>query len=142
MRRGSQSIETWVAMAFSYPEFHGGSNEDVEDFLEKMEVACISNQIHDPTQMLRLLQICLKSDAGVWSKAFEEELRAVDPPARLSWDNLRHGLEVEFVKTEDPDKVWQEVQGLVQREGESVDEYIWMSTYVSFHWHGSGCARL
>ena len=111
-------------MAFSYPKFHGRSNEDVEDFLEKMEVACISNQIHDPAQMLRLLQICLKNDARVWSKAFEEELRAADPPARLSWDNLRHGLEVEFVKTEDPDKVWQEVQGLVQREGESVDEYI------------------
>ena len=123
MRRGSQNID-WVAMAFSYPEFQGRSNEDVEDFLEKMEVACISNQIHDPAQMLRLLQICLKNDARVWSKAFEEELRAADPPARLSWDNLRHGLEVEFANTEDPHKVWQEVQGLVQREGESVDEYI------------------
>ena len=83
MRRGSQNID-WVAMAFSYLEFHGRSNEDVEDFLEKMEVACISNQIHDPAQMLRLLQICLKNDARVWSKAFEEELRAADPPARLS----------------------------------------------------------
>ncbi|MCO5567846.1 hypothetical protein L7F22_021542 [Adiantum nelumboides] len=111
-------------MAFSYPEFHGRSDEDVEDFLEKMEVACISNQIHDPAQMLRLLQICLKSDAGVWSKAFERELSVADPPVRLSWDNLRHGLKVEFVKIEDLDKVWQEVQGLVQREGEPVDAYI------------------
>ena len=81
-------------MAFFYPEFHGRGDEDVEDFLEKMEVACISNQIHDPTQMLHLLQICLKSDARLWSKAFEEELHAGDPPVRLSWDNLRHGLEV------------------------------------------------
>ncbi|WP_165303686.1 hypothetical protein, partial [Enterobacter cloacae complex sp. CH23B] len=111
-------------MAFSYPEFHGRSDEDVEEFLVKMEVACISNQIHDPMHMLRLLQICLKSDARVWSKAFEEELRVADPPVRLSWDNLRHGLEVEFVKIEDPDKVWQEIQTLVQKEGEPVDAYI------------------
>ena len=40
-----------VAMAFPYPEFHGRGDEDVEDFLEKMEVASISNQIHDPVQM-------------------------------------------------------------------------------------------
>ena len=52
-------------MAFPYPKFHGRGDEDVEDFLEKMEVACISNQIHDPAHMLRLLQICLKGDARV-----------------------------------------------------------------------------
>ena len=50
-------------MEFSYPEFCGRGDEDVEVFLEKMEVACISNQIHDPIQMLCLLQICLKGDA-------------------------------------------------------------------------------
>ena len=110
-------------MAFPYPEFHGRSDEDVEDFLEKMEVACISNQIHDPAQMLRLLQICLKGDARVWSKEFEEKLRVAEPPVRLSWDNLRHGLEGEFVKTEDPDRVWHEIQGLRQREGEPINEY-------------------
>ena len=112
-----------AAMAFPYPEFHGRSDEDVEDFLEKMEVACISNQIHDPAQMLRLLQICLKGDARVWSKEFEEKLRVAEPPVRLSWDNLRHGLEGEFVKTEDPDRVWHEIQGLRQREGEPINEY-------------------
>ena len=72
-------------MAFPYPEFHGRGDEDVEDFLEKMEVACISNQINDPAQMLRLLQICLKGDARVWSKEFEEKLRVVVPPVILSW---------------------------------------------------------
>ena len=112
-----------AAMAFPYPEFHGRSDEDVEDFLEKMEVACISNQIHDPAQMLRLLQICLKGDARVWSKEFEEKLRVAEPLVRLSWDNLRHGLEGEFVKTEDPDRVWHEIQGLRQREGEPINEY-------------------
>lgn len=35
-------------MASSYPEFNGRKEEDVEDFLEKMEVACISNHVVAP----------------------------------------------------------------------------------------------
>lgn len=44
-----------ATVAFSYPEFHVRGDEDVEEFLEKMKVAYISNQIYDPVQMLRLL---------------------------------------------------------------------------------------
>ena len=76
-------------MVFSYPQFHGRNGEDVGEFLEQMEVACISNQIQDPVQMLWLLQICLKGDAWAWSKSFEEALRRVDPPVQLSWDNVK-----------------------------------------------------
>ena len=50
-------------MVLPYPELHGRNGEDVENFLEQMEVACISNQIQDPAQMLCLLQICSKGDA-------------------------------------------------------------------------------
>ena len=89
VRRGFQSIETWVAMAFSYPEFHGRSGESVEEFLENMEVACISNHVQTPAQMLRLLHICLKGDARSWSRRHEEELQRADPPVPLTWDNLR-----------------------------------------------------
>ena len=110
-------------MAFPYLEFHGRGDEDVEEFLEKMEVACISNQIHDPAQMLRLLQICLKGDARVWSKEFEEKLHVAVSPVILSWENLHDGLEGEFVKTKDPDRVWYEIQGLTQGEGEPINEY-------------------
>ena len=35
------------AMGFDYPEFGGGSSEDVQNFLEQMEIACISNHILD-----------------------------------------------------------------------------------------------
>ena len=93
-------------MVFSYPEFYGRNGEDVEEFLEQMEVACISNQIQDPAQMLRLLQICLKGDAQAWSKSYDEALHRADPLVQLSLDNLKDGLEVEFVKMEDLDKVW------------------------------------
>ena len=48
----------------------------------------------------------------MWSKTFEEGLRRADPPVQLDWDNLKEALETEFVKTEDPDKVWHEVQDL------------------------------
>ena len=73
---------------------------------------------------MRLLQICLKGEARVWLKLDEEELRAPDPLVALELEALKQALQVEFVKEEDPDKVWHEVQGLPQKEGEPVGEYI------------------
>lgn len=111
-------------MAFAYPEFYRRKDEDVEDFLERMEVACISNRIQEPAQILRLLQVFLKGEARVWLKVYEAELRAQDPPVVLELVALKQALRVKFEKEEDPDKVWHEVQGLVQKEGEPVKEYI------------------
>ena len=76
-------------MAFSYPEFHGRNGKSVEEFLENVEVACISNHVHTPAQMLGLLQIYLKGDAQSWSRRHEEELQRDDPSVPLTWDNLR-----------------------------------------------------
>ena len=87
-----------IVMAFSYPKFHGRRDEDIVDFLEKMEVACISNHVEVPAQMLRLLQIFLKGDARLWAKDYEEVLQVFDPPVALSWENLREALGIEFVK--------------------------------------------
>lgn len=50
-------------MVYPYPEFHGGENEDVEDFLEQMELACITNHVVDEMHVVRLIQIFLKGDA-------------------------------------------------------------------------------
>mgnify|MGYP006955695375 CR=1 FL=1 len=50
-------------MAYLYPEFWGYVDEDVEIFLEQMELVCITNHVEDPIQVLRLLQIFLKEDA-------------------------------------------------------------------------------
>ena len=55
--------------------------------------------------MLRLLELCLKGDARIWSKAYEEKLGREDPPIAINWDNLRGALEEEFEETKDPDKV-------------------------------------
>ena len=66
----------------------------------------------------------MKNNARAWSKEFKEELRTTIPPVILTWDNLRQGLQREFVKTEDADKVWQEVQSLFQGEVEPVESYI------------------
>ena len=92
-------------MVFPYPEFHGRNDESVEEFLEKMEVACISNHIQEPAQLLRLLQLCLKGDARIWSKAYKEQLERENPPLAINWDNLQGALAEEFERTEDPDKV-------------------------------------
>lgn len=46
------------------------------------------------------------------------------PPVVLELVALKQALRVKYEKEEDPDKVWHEVQGLVQKEGELVEEYI------------------
>ena len=67
-------------MVFPYPKFHSWSDENVEEFLEKKEVACISNHFHEPAHMLHLLQVFLKGDVRIWSKAYEEQLEREHPP--------------------------------------------------------------
>ena len=84
----------------------------MEAFFEKMDVACISNHIQEPVQMLHLLQLCLKGDARICSKAYEEQLEREHPPLAMNWDNLQGALAQEFERTKDPDKVWHEVQEL------------------------------
>ena len=96
-------------MAFTYPEFHGKKHEDVEHFLEQMEVACITNNVVDPIQSLRLLKICLKGDARKWLKSHEEGLQGAQPPIVLTLVALKEALVAEYVTEEDPEKVWQHV---------------------------------
>ena len=111
-------------MAFSYPEFHGKKGEDVEQFLEQMEVACITNHVVDPVQSLCLLQICLKGEARAWLKSYKAGLQRPQPPVALVLDNLKEALLEEFVKEEDLEKLWQEVKAVMQREGEPIGDYI------------------
>ena len=44
-------------MVYPYPEFHGKENEDVENFLEQMELACITNHVVNEMHVVRLIQI-------------------------------------------------------------------------------------
>ena len=120
-------------MVFSYPEFFGKSSEDVSEFLEAMEVACISNHIEEPTHVLRLLQICLKGDARLWLKVYQEQLAATDPPGVLMVEVLKQALSEAFKKIEDPDRVWHSIQALVQGDGEQVEDYI---KKISLLWDG------
>ena len=53
-------------MAYRYLEFHGSKDEDVENFLENMELACITNHVDNLDHILRLLQIFLKNKAREW----------------------------------------------------------------------------
>ena len=42
----------------------------------------------------------------------------------MNLDNLKEALVEEFVKEEDPKKVWQELQGMMQEEEEPIGKYI------------------
>ena len=41
----------------------------------------------------------------------------------MTWDSLKRALATQFVKVEDADKVWHEIQGLKQGEAESIEDY-------------------
>ena len=84
---------------FSYPEFSGTKGEDIFSFLEQMEVACISNHIVEPAQVLRLMQICIKGDARTWLKDFEARQQATQPPQVVTVEGLKEALKQEFQKT-------------------------------------------
>ena len=105
----------------TYPEFFGGQDENVLLFFKNMEVACISNHIKDPTQVLRLMQICLKGDARIWLKIYDNGLKAENPLEKMIVEGLKGALVNMFKQAEDPDKVWHTVQGLIQGDMESID---------------------
>lgn len=111
-------------MAFSYPEFYGGSGEDVNKFLERLEVACISNHIVDPAQRTRLLQICIQGDARTWLQEFEAQQQALTPPVALTFELIRNALILQFPNIEDAEKNWQTLKNLRQGETESVEFYV------------------
>ena len=103
---------TFVAskMVFAYPIFHGCSDEDIEDFLERFEVAIISNHIGDEAQILRLVEaICLKDDARAWWMNFEANEARANPPRILSLARVKQALMMKFQVVEDPSMVWQEL---------------------------------
>ena len=57
-------------MVYPYLEFYGGEDVDVENFLEQMELACITNHVVDEMHVVRLIQIFLKGDARVLAERF------------------------------------------------------------------------
>ena len=111
-------------MAFSYPKFHGKKHEDVDSFLEQMEIACITNHVLDPTQIICLIQIFLKGNEQAWFKYYEEGLQRANPPLPLNLGNLKQALVEEFVKEKDPEKVWQDKQETIQKKEEPLGDYV------------------
>ena len=95
-----------------YPEFYGYQDEDVGEFLERFELACISNHVGDEGQVLKLLRIFLKGDAKDWLKSFEvKEAKAV-PPRFLTLDTLTEAFLERFQQVEDSSVLWQQLSDL------------------------------
>ncbi len=111
-------------MAFNYPKFHGNTGEDVLGFLEQMEVACISNHIVDPAQVLRLMQICVKGDARKWLKVLEAEQAAAQPPIAVTVELVKEAMKNQFRNVEDAEKTWTAIKSLQQGEAEPVESYV------------------
>ena len=116
--------QNFIVMAFSYPEFHGVEGEDVVQFLENLEVSCISSHIIDQAQVLCLLQICLKGDARAWFKDLEAQNTESKHSTTLTFANVSKALVKEFQHVEDADKVWHAIQVLEQKETESVEDFL------------------
>ena len=52
----------------------------------------------------------------LWSSA--------NPPVDLTMEDVKVALIAKYEHTEDPNKVWHAIQGLVQGEGETIDRYV------------------
>ena len=117
---------TFVAsnMVFMYSEFHGCGDEDIEDFLERFEVAIISNHIEDEAQVLRLLKLCLKDDARARWMSFEANEARANPPRFLILARVKQALMEQFKVVEDPSVVWQELSDLQQQKNEDVATFV------------------
>ena len=102
----------------------------MEQFLEQMEVACITNHVVDPVQSLCLLQIFLKGDAQTGLKAFEAKEGKQVPPRVVTLDML---LEA-FQPIEDASLLWKELQELKQGHEQSVDDYVHTLTRLWDRW--------
>ena len=96
-------------MVFTYPEFHGKKHKDVVDFLEKLEIACITNHVVIEEQVLKLLKIFLKGDARTWLKAFEAKEGKHVPPRNVTLDRLKEALLEAFQPIEDASVLWEEL---------------------------------
>ena len=65
------------------------------------------------------VQICLKGDARAW---YEEYVNGLGETP-LTLNGAKRALGNRFAKVEDPDKIWQSMQKLMQGDNESMDFY-------------------
>ena len=108
-------------MATQFLEFHGHKDEDAEEFMEKMEFACLLADKQDHAVMLRILFFSLKGEARIWLKDYQAQLK---PPRVMAYDEVKRAFIDHFRKVEDPDKLWHTIQGLVQGEEQDVDAFL------------------
>ena len=103
-----------------YQEFHGSRDEDVVSILENLQLTFISNHIQDDIHVLHVLKICLKGDARTWLKDYESGLG----DDVLTMKEIKTALTNRFVKVEDCEKFWHDMQGLMQGDREVVETYV------------------
>ena len=121
-------------MAFSYPKFHGRKDEDVVDFLEQMEIACINNHVVHEEKILKLLKVFLKDDARDWLKLFEATEAVASPCQVLTLNRFKEGFLARFQPIEDPSMLWQELKDVKQRKEQSVDSFVHVFTSLWTRW--------
>ena len=118
----------------SYPEFFGGPNEDVGEFLERFELACINNHVGDEGQVLKMLRIFLKGDAKDWLKSFEAKEAKAVPPRFLTLDRLTKAFLERFQQVEDSSVLWQQLSELRQERRQDVDDFLHVFIGLWDHW--------
>ena len=84
-------------MATRFPEFHGHMDEDVEDFLEKMEFASLLADKQDYAIILRILFFSLKGEERIWLKEYQAQLK---PPKVMVYDEVKRSFIEHFKKVE------------------------------------------
>ena len=76
MRKKEKKRRKEIAMAFTFPSFHGLNEEDAEDFCDTFELACLMANYSDEL-MLTAFPLVMKGEARAWycsiSKLIKED---------------------------------------------------------------------
>ena len=109
-------------MVYPYPIFCGGKDEDVDDYLERFEVAMITNQVFEDELVMRLLKVVLKGDARRWFVRFEMQEEAEG--RKVTFESVRRAMSARFQRRENAGEVYDLLKVLKQKRGELVADFV------------------
>ena len=100
-----------------FTQFAGLWDEDPNAHVQRFEVTCVANEIHDNEQKLHIFPATLKDEAALW-------YGNLDAASRVTYNALRCAFLTKFHRQGFNECLAQQLDYLVQGMNESMDHYI------------------
>ena len=102
----------------TYEPIRGNKDEDVDHFLQRIELAAFNSNRDEDAAKLRLVSLLLEGQAREW---YEDTLNR---DQRDNWEQLRDALKERFGRVQSPEDLWRELSRIQQGEEEDITSYI------------------